>query len=45
MHELEVWAPELAGRPVPTVFFGQARVVGAVPLQEYLQVLEKFGVR
>jgi predicted DsbA family dithiol-disulfide isomerase len=30
---------------VPTVFFGQARVVGAVPLQEYLQVLEKFGVR
>jgi predicted DsbA family dithiol-disulfide isomerase len=30
---------------VPTVFFGQARMVGAVPLQEYLQVLEKFGVR
>ena len=30
---------------VPTVFFGQARVVGAVPLQEYLQVLEKLGVR
>ena len=30
---------------VPTVFFGQARVVGAVPLQDYLQVLEKFGVR
>jgi predicted DsbA family dithiol-disulfide isomerase len=30
---------------VPTVFFGQARVVGAVPLQEYLQVLEKFGLR
>ena len=30
---------------VPTVFFGQARVVGAVPLQEYLQILEKFGVR
>jgi len=30
---------------VPTVFFGQARVVGAVPLQEYLQVLEQLGVR
>jgi predicted DsbA family dithiol-disulfide isomerase len=30
---------------VPTVFFGQARVIGAVPLQEYLLVLEKFGVR
>ena len=30
---------------VPTVFFGQARVVGAVPLQDYLQVLEKYGVR
>jgi predicted DsbA family dithiol-disulfide isomerase len=30
---------------VPTVFFGQARVVGAVPLQEYLQVLEALGVR
>jgi len=30
---------------VPTVFFGQARVVGAVPLQEYLQLLEKLGVR
>jgi predicted DsbA family dithiol-disulfide isomerase len=30
---------------VPTVFFGQARVVGAVPLQDYLQVLEKLGVR
>jgi predicted DsbA family dithiol-disulfide isomerase len=30
---------------VPTVFFGHARVVGAVPLQEYLQVLEKLGVR
>jgi predicted DsbA family dithiol-disulfide isomerase len=30
---------------VPTVFFGQARVVGAVPLQEYLQILEKLGIR
>jgi predicted DsbA family dithiol-disulfide isomerase len=30
---------------VPTVFFGQARVIGAVPLQDYLQVLEKLGVR
>jgi predicted DsbA family dithiol-disulfide isomerase len=30
---------------VPTVFFGQARVVGAVPLQDYLQVLEQLGVR
>jgi predicted DsbA family dithiol-disulfide isomerase len=30
---------------VPTVFFGSARVVGAVPLQDYLQVLEKLGVR
>jgi predicted DsbA family dithiol-disulfide isomerase len=30
---------------VPTVFFGQTRVVGAVPLQEYLQVLEQLGVR
>jgi predicted DsbA family dithiol-disulfide isomerase len=30
---------------VPTVFFGQVRVVGAVPLQDYLQVLEKLGVR
>jgi predicted DsbA family dithiol-disulfide isomerase len=30
---------------VPTVFFGQARIVGAVPLQDYLQVLEQLGVR
>lgn len=30
---------------VPTVFFGDVRVVGAVPLQEYLQVLETFGIR
>jgi predicted DsbA family dithiol-disulfide isomerase len=30
---------------VPTVFFGQARVVGAVPLQDYLEVLEKLGIR
>jgi predicted DsbA family dithiol-disulfide isomerase len=30
---------------VPTVFFDRARVVGAVPLQDYLQVLEKLGVR
>jgi predicted DsbA family dithiol-disulfide isomerase len=30
---------------VPTVFFGQTRVVGAVPLQEYLQVLDRYGVR
>ena len=30
---------------VPTVFFDQVRVVGAVPLQDYLQVLDKFGIR
>jgi predicted DsbA family dithiol-disulfide isomerase len=30
---------------VPTLFFGQLRVVGAVPLQDYLQVLEKLGIR
>jgi predicted DsbA family dithiol-disulfide isomerase len=30
---------------VPTLFFGQVRVVGAVPLQDYLQVLEKLGIR
>jgi predicted DsbA family dithiol-disulfide isomerase len=30
---------------VPTVFFDGARVVGAVPLQDYLQVLETLGVR
>jgi len=30
---------------VPTVFFDRARVVGAVPLQDYLQVLETLGVR
>jgi predicted DsbA family dithiol-disulfide isomerase len=30
---------------VPTVFFGEVRVVGAVPLQDYLQVLGRFGVR
>jgi predicted DsbA family dithiol-disulfide isomerase len=30
---------------VPTVFFGQVRVVGAVPLQEYLQVLGTLGRR
>jgi hypothetical protein len=30
---------------VPTVLFGQARVVGAVPLQDYLQVLDKLGLR
>jgi predicted DsbA family dithiol-disulfide isomerase len=30
---------------VPTMFFGQVRVVGAVPLQDYLQVLEKLGIR
>ena len=30
---------------VPTVFFGDVRVVGAVPLQEYLQVLDTFGIR
>jgi predicted DsbA family dithiol-disulfide isomerase len=30
---------------VPTVFFDQVRVVGAVPLQEYLRVLEKLGMR
>jgi predicted DsbA family dithiol-disulfide isomerase len=29
---------------VPTVFFGQARVVGAVPLEEYLQVLKQLGL-
>ncbi|MBI3328883.1 MAG: DsbA family protein [Nitrospinae bacterium] len=30
---------------VPTVFFDQARVVGAVPLGDYLQVLERLGIR
>jgi predicted DsbA family dithiol-disulfide isomerase len=30
---------------VPTVFFGQTRVVGAVPLEEYLTVLEHLGIR
>ena len=30
---------------VPTLFFGQVRVVGAVPLQDYLQVLERLGIR
>jgi predicted DsbA family dithiol-disulfide isomerase len=30
---------------VPTVFFDGARVVGAVPLQDYLQVLERLGAR
>ncbi len=30
---------------VPTVFLGQVRVVGAVPLQDYLEVLEKLGIR
>lgn len=29
---------------VPTVFFGQARVVGAVPIEEYLKVLESLGI-
>jgi len=30
---------------VPTVFFGQVRVVGAVPLEDYLAVLEKLGIQ
>ena len=30
---------------VPTVFFDQIRVVGAVPLEEYLTVLAKLGIR
>jgi predicted DsbA family dithiol-disulfide isomerase len=30
---------------VPTVFFGQTPVVGAVPLQDYLQVLDSLGIR
>lgn len=29
---------------VPTVLFGQVRVVGAVPLEDYLKVLEQLGV-
>lgn len=29
---------------VPTVFFGQVRVVGAVPLGDYLKVLEQLGI-
>ncbi len=30
---------------VPTVFFDKMRMVGAVPLQDYLEVLEHFGIR
>jgi predicted DsbA family dithiol-disulfide isomerase len=30
---------------VPTVFFDKVRVVGAVPLQDYREVLEQFGIR
>jgi predicted DsbA family dithiol-disulfide isomerase len=30
---------------VPTVFFGPARVVGAVPLDHYLEIMQQLGVR
>jgi predicted DsbA family dithiol-disulfide isomerase len=45
IEEYEESVNRLMVTAVPTVFFGRARVVGAVPLQEYLQVLETLGVR
>jgi len=45
IEEYEEAITQLGVTAVPTVFFGQARVVGAVPLQEYLQILETLGVR
>ena len=44
-EEYEASVNRLMVTAVPTVFFGQARVVGAVPLQEYLRVLESLGLR
>ena len=45
IEEYEEAINHLGVTAVPTVFFGRARVVGAVPLQEYLQILEELGVR
>jgi predicted DsbA family dithiol-disulfide isomerase len=45
MEEYEEAINRFMVTAVPTVFFGQVRVVGAVPLQDYLQVLEKLGIR
>jgi len=44
IEEYEEAVNRLMVTAVPTVFFGQARVVGAVPLQDYLQVMEQLGV-
>lgn len=44
IEEYEEAVSRLMVTAVPTVFFGQARVVGAVPLQDYLQVMERLGV-
>lgn len=45
VEEYEDAVNRLMVTAVPTVFFGDVRVVGAVPLQEYFQVLETFGIR
>jgi predicted DsbA family dithiol-disulfide isomerase len=45
VEEYEHAVNRLMVTAVPTVFLGDVRVVGAVPLQEYLQVLETFGIR
>jgi predicted DsbA family dithiol-disulfide isomerase len=45
LEEYEAAVNRFMVTAVPTVFFGQTRVVGAVPLQDYLQVLEQLGVR
>lgn len=44
VEEYEQAVNRLMVTAVPTVFFGDVRVVGAVPLQEYLRVLETFGL-
>lgn len=45
VEEYEDAVNRLMVTAVPTVFFGQIPVVGAVPLQEYVQVLDRLGIR